>query len=237
MNQPRPDAEIFLSWRRNPHFLRWHRISPFSCRSGVCAATRGRSRHLGGAVSFCRQTESHLQPPALTARGVCRYLRSHFLRSRPRSRQSAPMVLGRDGRCLDRFDTPASSVGRSDGVAVGSCLRKVNLRPSCERFQIILIPRHDANRAKDKLSHYRRAVGKMDCTLETRQPGWVHFDSNNTTNLTAKRFLTPTGETTEPSIACFPFTICTKSVYMEKVCARPDAQNPASDGRNSTCPL
>jgi len=51
-------------------FLRWHRISPFSCRSGVCAATRGRSRHLGGAVSFCRQTESHLQPPALTARGV-----------------------------------------------------------------------------------------------------------------------------------------------------------------------
>src|SRR6266513_276559 len=78
---------------------------------------------------------------------------------------------------------------------------------------------------------------KWTALLKRGQPGWVHFDSNNTTNLTAKRFLTPTGETTEPSIACFPFTICTKSVYMEKVCARPDAQNPASDGRNSTCPL
>ena len=70
------------------------------------------------------------------------------------------MVLGRDGRCLDRFNTPASSVGRSDGVAAGSCLRKVNLRPSCEQFQIILISRHDVNRAKDRLSHYGRAVGK-----------------------------------------------------------------------------
>jgi hypothetical protein len=70
------------------------------------------------------------------------------------------MVLGGDGCCLDRFNTPASSVGRSDGVAAGSCLRKVNLRPFCERFQIILISRHDANRAKDKPSHYGRAVGK-----------------------------------------------------------------------------
>src|SRR3989440_1839580 len=145
MKQPRPDAEIFLSWRRKPQICRKKEKSDATAENGGCAATRGRSRHLGGAVSFCRQTESHLQPPALTARGVCRYLRSHFLRSRPRSRQSAPMVLGCDGRCLDSFDTPASSVGRSDGVAAGSCLRKVNLRPSCERFQIILISRHDAN--------------------------------------------------------------------------------------------
>src|ERR1700674_837399 len=130
------------------HSLRRHRISPFSCGSGVCTATRGRSGHLGGAVSFCRPTESQLQSPALAPRGLCRHLRSHFLHSRPGSRQSAPLVLGGDGRRLDRLDTPTSSVGRSDGVATCSCLRQVNLPPSCSRFQFNTLSRQDAHLRK-----------------------------------------------------------------------------------------
>ena len=69
------------------------------------------------------------------------------------------MVLGRYGRCLDSFDTPASSVGRSDGMAAGSCLRKVNLRPSCERFQIILISREETATIENCLTLGVQSVG------------------------------------------------------------------------------